>query len=252
MTFTTFNTAKTVRDIAIEMPDATRVFEKFKIDYCCGGARTLDEACAKVGANLNEVIQSLNESVINAEQKNEAIDLKSVSLTELIYYILDKHHAFTNLEMRRIGELLAKVYSVHGANHPELLKLQNLFRELCDDIKPHMHKEERALFPYIIQMENAAERKSAVQMPPFGSVQNPVRMMMFEHDNVGEILRRIREVTSGYTTPPDACFSYQTLYNALEAFEKDLHQHIHLENNVLFPRAVALEASFFTATKMAV
>ncbi|HUE83073.1 MAG TPA: hemerythrin domain-containing protein [Pyrinomonadaceae bacterium] len=149
--------------------------------------------------------------------------------------------ASTRQEMDRLRSLLEKVCSVHGQNYPELLTVQALFRELCMDLTPHMFKEEQMLFPYIERMEEAAKNGHEISAPPFGTVRNPVRMMMMEHDTAGDLLRKLRETSSDYTVPKDGCISYQTLYQAMEAFEQDLHQHIHLENNVLFPRAVEME-----------
>jgi regulator of cell morphogenesis and NO signaling len=164
-------------------------------------------------------------------------------LTELIKHILDKHHVFTKEEMTRLDALVEKVCSVHGQNHPELLRVKTLFQSLCEDLKPHMFKEEQVLFPYIIRLEEAASQKQKLAAPPFVTVRNPVRMMMLEHDTAGDLLRELRGATTNYTTPSDACISYRTLYQALEAFEQDQHQHIHLENNILFPRAVEMESA---------
>jgi len=137
--------------------------------------------------------------------------------------------------------LLEKVCSVHGENHPELLAIRDTFFGLAQELTMHMMKEENVLFPYIVRMEGAVVKNDPVAPPPFGTVQNPVRMMMQEHDGAGEALRQIREASRNFSAPKDACISYQTLYQALPAFEADLHQHIHLENNVLFPRAVEME-----------
>jgi regulator of cell morphogenesis and NO signaling len=144
--------------------------------------------------------------------------------------------------MNRLEALTGKVIGAHGANHPELIHVGELFHRLCADLRPHMFKEEQVLFPYIMAMEKAAAQNRPNPLTPFGTVNNPVRMMMMEHDMAGEILRELRVLTSDYLAPPNACISYQTLYQALEAFEKDLHQHIHLENNILFPKAVEIEA----------
>ena len=129
----------------------------------------------------------------------------------------------------------------HGENHPELLEIYVLFRELGADLETHMTKEERVLFPYVIRMEAAAKQQVPLFRPSFGTVANPVRLMMLEHDRAGELLKKIRRLSSDYATPADACVSYKTLYAALEELEKDLHQHIHLENNILFPKAVEME-----------
>jgi regulator of cell morphogenesis and NO signaling len=143
--------------------------------------------------------------------------------------------------MARIEALSAKVIGAHSENHPELLKVGNLFQRLCAELKPHMFKEEQILFPYIVAMEHAVTAGQAFPFAPFGTVKNPIWMMTQEHDGAGEILRELREVTADYRVPPDGCISYQALYQALEGFEKDLHQHIHLENNMLFPKAVEFE-----------
>ena len=230
---------KTVREYATETPNATRVFEKLKIDYCCGGGRPLGEACAAAGVEVGEVARLLEQAASIPAETPPGV--QSGTLAELIDHILDKHHTFTKEEMERITALAAKVTSKHGGNHPELSGVLTLFLRLCDDLRPHMFKEEMILFPYVKQAERAAAEGRPMPFAPFGTVGNPIRMMMTEHDTAGDILRELRAATSDYTPPADGCISYQTLYRALEEFEKDLHQHIHLENNVLFPRAVELE-----------
>jgi regulator of cell morphogenesis and NO signaling len=139
--------------------------------------------------------------------------------------------------------LIDKVIGAHGENHPELRQIGEVFQRLCADLKPHMFKEEQILFPYILEMERSSLQNRPAPFAPFGTVNNPVRMMMMEHETVGDILRELRALSSNYTVPADGCISYQTLYQALEAFEQDLHLHIHLENNILFPRAIELEGS---------
>lgn len=239
----TISTDKTVREYALEMPNATRVFEKLKIDYCCGGHRPIGDACAAAGVGLEE-LDSLLEQANNAPLASaQPVAAQIGTLTELIDYIIDKHHVFTREEMERINALLEKVCSKHGENHPEVVIVRTLFNNLCDDLKPHMYKEEAVLFPYIKAMEQASNHKTAMPFAPFGTVNNPVRMMMYEHDTAGDILRELRAATGDYAAPPDACMSYRALYGALEGFEIDLHQHIHLENNVLFPRAVEMESA---------
>ena len=237
----TLNANTTVRQFALEMPNATRIFETLKIDYCCGGNVPLDEACNAAGVAVDSVMRLLEESAKKGSQNGARTDFQKAPLSELTSYIVDKHHAFTRQEMDRLRALLDKVCSAHGQNHPELLTVQALFRELCMDLTPHMFKEEQMLFPYIERMEEAAKNGHEISPPPFGTVRNPVRMMMMEHDTAGDLLRKLRETSSDYTVPKDGCISYQTLYQAMEAFEQDLHQHIHLENNVLFPRAVEME-----------
>ncbi len=234
------NTGMTVREIATELPQSTRLFEKLRIDYCCGGHRPLSEACASAGVDVYNVMAMLGE-VTQSEDTSE-LDFQNIPLPELITYILDTHHVFTKSEIERLQALTDKVIAAHGANHPELLHLRELWQRLSADLKPHMFKEEQVLFPYIVATVQAADHKWAAPFAPFGTVNNPIRMMMREHDAAGEIVRELRALTSDYKAPADACISYQTLYQALENFERDLHQHIHLENNILFPKALAMES----------
>lgn len=237
----TISSTMTVREAALELPQATKVFEGLKIDYCCGGEKTLAEACAKAGLEADNVMQLLEEAGKTEAQKAATPSLQNASLTELITHILDKHHVYTKSEMTRLEELVGKVIGAHGQNHPELQRVGSLFRQLCEDLKPHMFKEEQILFPYIQEMESSLVQNRPAPFAPFGTVNNPIRMMMMEHDTAGDLLRELRSVSADYAVPPDGCMSYQSLYQGLEAFEKDLHQHIHLENNILFPRAVAME-----------
>jgi regulator of cell morphogenesis and NO signaling len=162
-------------------------------------------------------------------------------LSDLVAHIRSTHHKYTREELARLAPLLEKVCSVHGKNHPELLQVRTSFQDLSKELTIHMMKEEMVLFPYIVRMEESVLQREPVLPPPFGSVKNPVSMMEHEHDSAGNALRTMREASCGYTPPGDACISYQTLYKALSEFEADLHQHIHLENNILFPRAIAME-----------
>jgi len=234
----TFNATTTVREIAATMPQATRVFEKLKIDYCCGGSTPLLEACTNAGVDFQELQNLLAQATAAT---GNSIDAQHATLPELIDHIVETHHVFTREEMARLEPLFAKVVSVHSENHPELRQAYALFGSLCADLTPHMFKEERILFPYIVSLTKAVRHKMAAPPAAFGTVNNPVRMMMMEHDAAGEILRELRATTNDYKVPPDVCISYKTLYEALAAFELDLHLHIHLENNILFPRAVETE-----------
>jgi len=231
-------TDTTVRELALEIPAATRVFEKMGIDYCCGGNRSLADACATAGVEFKDVQMELT---LAAHANAETPDFQTTTLENLINHIVVKHHSFTRLEIARLNALLEKVCSAHGQNHPELFQINVLFHELGADLETHMGKEERVLFPYVIRMEAAARQLVPLFRPPFGTVANPVRMMMLEHDRAGELLKQIRALSLDFVAPGDGCISYQTLYAALEGLEKDLHQHIHLENNILFPRAVEME-----------
>jgi regulator of cell morphogenesis and NO signaling len=231
---------RTVRDLAVENPAATRVFEKFGIDYCCGGSKSLREACAEANVAPDRLLESLQTASQSKSTKGNK-DWKSEPLSDLIDHIVTTHHAYTRAELDRLEPLLAKVCSVHGQRHPKLLEIRQLFGGLSQELTMHMMKEEQVLFPYINRMEEAVLERRPIMPSMFGTVQNPVQMMMHEHDSAGQALHEMRELSAGYTPPQDACVSFQTLYRALDEFEQDLHQHIHLENNILFPRAVKME-----------
>jgi regulator of cell morphogenesis and NO signaling len=237
----TFNSSTTVREVATAIPQSTRVFEKFKIDYCCGGGTPLIEACANAGIDFQKLEEMLQDAANSSKQTKGETDFQQTTLPELVDHIVTTHHVFTKDEMARLQPLFDKVVSVHSQNHPELQQANALFKSLCADLTPHMFKEEQILFPYIVNLAAAVTRKGPVPFAPFGTVNNPVRMMMMEHDVAGEIMRELRKATNDYTVPPDVCISYKTLYEALATFEQDLHQHIHLENNILFPRAIETE-----------
>jgi len=232
---------KTVRELALENPAATRVFEKFGIDYCCGGKRSIEEACKTANLSLNEVLQSLESAATEAQTTRRERDWPAGSLGDLIAHIKNAHHKYTRDEIARLQPLFEKVCSVHGSKHGELLEVREKFRLLAQELTTHMMKEEMVLFPYIDRMEEARIEGGPILPAPFGTVQNPVAMMIHEHDSAGDLLRRLRALTNEYTPPADSCLSYRTLYSALEEFERDLHQHVHLENNILFPRAIEME-----------
>jgi regulator of cell morphogenesis and NO signaling len=229
--------------LALENPAATRVFEKLGIDYCCGGNKSLEQACLAANLPLGKVLDSLESATQSAQTVQKDHKWPSEMLADLAAYISNIHHKYTREEIARLGPLFNKVCSVHGKNHPELLRIRASFEGLAQELTMHMMKEENVLFPYIVRMEESVIENVPVLPPFFGSVQNPVSMMEHEHESAGNALRSMREASSGYTPPPDACISYQTLFNALRDFEADMHQHIHLENNILFPRAVAMEKS---------
>lgn len=235
------NSETTVKQVALDIPESTRLFEKLKIDYCCGGNQPLAEACSSAGLDVGTVMEMLGEVAQSNSPAGKPEDYQTASLPGLIEHILNTHHIFTKSEINRLEPLTEKVIGVHGQNHPELVQVGELFKQLSADLKPHMFKEEQVLFPYILAMSEAAAQNQPCPPAFFGTVNNPVRMMMKEHDTAGQILRELRAITSDYKVPPDACISYQTLYRALENLETDLHQHIHLENNLLFPKAVDLE-----------
>jgi regulator of cell morphogenesis and NO signaling len=231
---------KTVRDLALETSSATRVFEKMGIDYCCGGNKSLEEACR--GANLS--LEQVQTALDAAERESNARvdrDWQREPLADLIAHINATHHKYVREEILRMGPLFEKVCGVHGKNHPELLHIQGVFRGVAQELTNHMMKEETVLFPYIVRMEEAVIQQEPVLPPPFGTVANPIAMMEHEHDSAGNALRAMHSASNGYAAPDGACTSYKALYRALAEFEADLHQHIHLENNILFPRAVKME-----------
>lgn len=239
---------RTVREFAIQIPSATRVFEALKIDYCCGGDQPLSKACEENGLELEEVLELLDHAgrpttttVPPTATDRATSDPQSMSLGSLVNLIIEKHHTFTRRELERLTALLDKVCTAHGTNHPEVLEIRSQFQALRAELEPHMLKEERILFPYITRLETAVGQKQPPPFAPFGEVRNPIMVMSREHEGAGEILKTIRELSKDFTTPDDACFSYRTLYNELATFEADLHQHIHLENNILFPRSLELE-----------
>jgi regulator of cell morphogenesis and NO signaling len=239
----TVMTAKTVREVAVENPAATRVFEKFGIDYCCGGNQLLDQACAKAGIAVDEILDAIEMEEEATRAAQLVRDWQSEPLSDLVAHIKNTHHKYTREETVRLSALLQKVCSVHGKNHPELFEIQSTFGALAQELTTHLMKEERVLFPYIVRMEEAVIQREPLLPAPFGTVENPVAMMEHEHDAAGNALRAVRQTSNNFALPADACVSYRTLYGALQAFETDLHQHIHLENNILFPRAIAMEKS---------
>lgn len=232
---------RTVRDLATELPNATRIFEQFGIDYCCGGSKRLQDACRQANIAVDDVLRSLEGGQTVEPGAQPDGDFNSARLTELIAHILATHHAYVKQEIPRLKQLLVKVVAVHGAGHPELSSVQQIFNDVADELSAHMMKEEIVLFPYIDKLEQAASAGKPAPVAPFGSISNPIRMMEMEHESAGNALREMRSLTSDYAPPEGACFSYKTLYSALHDFESDLHQHVHLENNILFPRAVELE-----------
>ena len=240
-------TDRTIREIAVEMPATTRVFEELKIDYCCGGNKNFLEACE--AANLSpDIVKNKITDALKDSDKTSIDDLThQISPAKLIDLIIEKHHTFAQKEITRLIPLMDKVAGKHGEHHPELLSIQKTFTDLCNDLMPHMQKEEVVLFPYIKNIEASEITNQPASRPPFGTVQNPVRMMQGEHDTAGDFLKQIRKLTNDYKLPEAACPSFQSLYFGLEELERDLHQHIHLENNILFPLAIELEEKVLAA-----
>jgi regulator of cell morphogenesis and NO signaling len=229
---------RTVGELAAEMPTSIRVFETWKIDYCCGGRTPLTDACAAAGKSVEEFSAELARAAALPEG---ARDWASETLKSMSAHIVSMYHQYTREELATLAPIAEKVLGVHGDRRPELASVVALLRDLTGDMLPHMLKEEQVLFPYVDQMEEAIEGHRPAPTPFFGTVKNPVRMMMQEHDRVGEILAQLREVTDEYTPPESACFSYRELYRRFAELERLTHEHIHVENNIYFPQAVALE-----------
>ena len=242
---------KIVKEIVLAMPSSAKVFEQLRIDYCCGGDKRLDEACRAAGVQLADVVQLLQAAAPAAGTGEEVIDWSKKPLAELMNHIVEKHHTFCRQEVARIESLLDKVAQVHGDIHSELRRIKALFARMSKELVMHLIKEEQTLFPYIARMEEAVTRGMPFPRPPFGTVQNPIQMMVLEHDSAGATLHEIHELSHGYEVPPDGCGSYHSLYDAMRKFESDMHQHVHLENNVLFPRAVAMEETTLLGQKFA-
>ncbi|MGP8269249.1 MAG: iron-sulfur cluster repair di-iron protein [Terracidiphilus sp.] len=231
----------TVREIALEQPSSIRVFEHFGIDYCCGGRKPLAEACTVNNLSVDEVLAALE-----AAAKTDAplpFDWPQVTLRQLIEQIVATHHSYVKRELPRLAVLAQKVVNRHGDTQPHLLAMQKALAQLDDELTHHLVKEENILFPYIGGLEAAQVSGGALPEACFGTVANPIAMMTSEHDAAGALLAEIRALSNQFTTPAGACPTYHAYYDGLKEFEQDLHQHIHLENNILFPRAIDLEAS---------
>lgn len=229
-------TERTISEIAAETPSSIRVFESLGIDYCCGGKRSLAEACARAGIGMDSVLKLLDAAEHDA-QPSDQTQWSNAPLTALIAEIVGRHHAFVRREIPRLNALAAKVANKHGESHREVQQIEQIFNALGEELSMHLMKEEQILFPYISGMESGGAA------PPscFGTVTRPIANMVAEHDDAGALLAKMRELSSGYQLPEGACLSYHALYQGLAEFERDLHQHIHLENNILFPRAVEME-----------
>jgi regulator of cell morphogenesis and NO signaling len=234
---TQVNLKTSVGQWVAEHPRTSRVFESLQIDYCCGGGKSLEQACLDKTLDPPQVVGELEQAIAGDEESSE--DWLNAPLTELCDHIEETHHAYLKIELPRLTEMISKVVNAHSQSHAELPKLQQVFAELRAELEPHMFKEERILFPAIRQLEQSAESPSF----PFGTVANPIGMMEHEHDNAGDALSQIRTMTSDYEVPVDACNTYRAMLDGLRELESNMHQHVHKENNILFPRAIELEGT---------
>jgi regulator of cell morphogenesis and NO signaling len=223
-----------VRQIAVEAPASIPLLEHFGLDYCCGGQHTLAQACASKNVQLAPVLEALQDAPSNP---NAATDWQTAPLHLLAEHIVTRHHGFTRQQLTLLCALMEKVQSRHGDTHAEVPELGKALAALAAELTHHFVCEENILFPYIARLEQ--DGKAALP-PMFGSISQPIQKMMLDHDRAGDELSHMRTLTNNYQPPQDACTTYRALYRALEELEKDLHQHIHLENNILFPRALEL------------
>lgn len=219
---------------------AASVFKQNGIDFCCNGNRTLEEACSNKNIATEQVINSLLE--VTSQKADTGVDFNSWPLDLLADYIEKKHHRYVEAKIPEIIPYLDKIVQVHGGHHPELLEVQQLFRESAGELSAHMKKEELILFPLIRKMIKNANAGNNAEII-MGSVTSPIQRMMEEHETEGDRFRKISELTNNYTTPADGCNTYRVTLALLKEFEDDLHLHIHLENNILFPKAIAMESN---------
>jgi len=217
---------------------AASVFKKYKIDFCCNGNRTISEACEKSKIDPLKILSDLDTATQTSES---SIDFKSWPLDLLADYIEKKHHRYVEEKTLEIKPYLAKICTVHGEHHPELFKINEEFLESAGALAAHMKKEELIIFPFIRKMVKSKNNIQSIEKPGFGTVQNPIAMMMDDHEAEGERFVRIAELSNDYTPPEDACNTYRVTLALLKEFEDDLHLHIHLENNILFPKAIEME-----------
>lgn len=236
-----FSRATKVKDIALSNPAARQILEEAGLDYCCGGGKALDEACLQADVSPDEILNRLRQNRRNVTPEDQ--NWIALPLSGLTRHIRERHHQYVREAIHRTQPLLDKVISKYGGKYAGLGEIGRLFTEVSRDMIMHMQKEEQVLFPYVDALERAASKHESVEPPFFQTVRNPIHAMMKEHDAAGELIKRIRNLTSDYTAPAGACTSFKALYEALREFEADLHQHVHLENNVLFPRALEMESA---------
>lgn len=226
----------TVGQLVAERPSRARVFESLGIDYCCGGKRTLDQACDSKGLDAVTVLRTM--LAAETESPPPDADWTAASLTALCDHIEDTHHRYLRGELPRLGVMIDKVVTAHADKDRRLLDLARTFDGLVNELSSHMMKEEQVLFPMVRELE-------ASDTPPSfhcGTLRNPIAVMEHEHDAAGAALADMRALTDGYVPPAEACNTWRAMLDGLEQLEADMHRHVHKENNILFPRAIRLEA----------
>jgi regulator of cell morphogenesis and NO signaling len=230
---------ETIGQLAAADLRKAQVFKKYGLDFCCGGKKTVKQACAEKGLDVTKIEQELQQA--DRLPSSRPLPYTEWSLDFLADYIVNTHHSYVNKNLPDLRAYAEKVARVHGKNHPELLQIHKLMEEVNAELTSHMIKEERVLFPYIKELVAADKKIEPLHAAHFGTVQNPINMMEMEHELVGKNLAEIRSLSNDYTLPADACATYSLLYRMLDEFEEDLHLHIHLENNILFPKALEVE-----------
>lgn len=226
-------------DIVASNYKTATVFAHYKIDFCCNGNRSLQEAIKDTSIEMYQLIDAIQNIIITKGKEENFVEKE---LDQLANYIYDTHHTYVESQIPTINQYLEKIVKVHSSKHPELIEINKLFKESSGDLIMHMKKEELILFPYIKKMAEAKRTKTLVMTPGFGTIQNPIAMMHEEHDGEGERFRKIAKLTNNYQAPQGACNTFRLTYQLLQEFEKDLHKHIHLENNILFKKAIEIEA----------
>ncbi len=235
--------AMTVAEIVTQNIKTADIFKKNGIDFCCGGNVLLPQICQKKGLNVNTIITDILD--LEADQ-SLSHNFDAWDLDFLSDYIINTHHKYVAEANDLIVQYSDKVAKVHGHHYKEVVDINLLFHELVIELNTHMHKEEMVLFPYIKQLSKARRTGTTINLPPFGTIKNPINMMEAEHDGAGDIIKRIETLTNHFTPPPAACNTFRALYAKLEEFQSDLFQHIHLENNILFPKAIRLESALLS------
>lgn len=230
---------ETLGEIAAKDLRKAQIFKKYGLDFCCGGRKTVKQACADKGLDVTKIEQELQQADKNFSTR--PLPYNDWGLDFLEDYIVNTHHSYIHKSLPEIRGYAAKVARVHGSRHPELLLIYKLVEEINEELSAHLVKEESILFPYIKELVAASKANGSFRSSNFGAVQNPINMMELEHEMVGKNLEQIRTLSNNYALPEDACASYSLLYRMLDEFEDDLHTHIHLENNILFPKAIELE-----------
>lgn len=232
---------ETLGELAAKDVRKAQIFKKYGLDFCCGGKRTVKEACEKKGLDVTKIEKELQQIDLNASLNLRPLPFNDWKLDFLCDYIVNTHHSYVQKSLPDLRFYASKVARVHGERHPELLSIHQLVESLNAELSAHMIKEETVLFPYVKELLKSEKASNTIQSSHFGTVQNPINMMEMEHESVGEMIAEIRTLTNDFNLPVDACTSYGVLYRLLEEFEDDLHTHIHLENNILFPKAIELE-----------